>query len=145
VLRRTRIALAWDRALQHAAAGRCEDALKEIQKVRENHSLSVASWGNIESAALKLVLLVKLGQFDSAASQIDEALLQASRLKDGPDKEYILAVIKVNGAVAHKQTHCEQPVPEKFLVDWRRVNFAATSPHLKRKFPLVLQHESRGS
>jgi len=114
VLQRIRVALAWDLALQHAAARKYQDALNEIEKVRSIIPLRPASWINVESAALKLVLLLMLGQFDSVAAHIDEALSLASRLKDGADKEYLLAVIKVNGAVAHKQTHREHSSRKAF-------------------------------
>lgn len=84
-------------------------------------------------------MLVRLHQFDSVLAQIDEVLSLASRLKDGANKEYLLAAIKVDGATAHKQVHKEQPIPEKFLVDWIRLDFARASSRLKRIFPIVLQ------
>jgi hypothetical protein len=75
---------------------------------------------------------------EQAFGEVDQLLKSIAMLKEGPSRHYLDAVVKVVAThVSQATSGKDSPQPEKYTIDWSRVDLVSTPTRLKRLFPLV--------
>jgi hypothetical protein len=111
----------------------CLTTLELIQPVLPDRGLLRA-----EIDTVRAVSLARLGRNEQVLKEVDPLLESIGRLKEGPSRSYLDAVVKVVAAHAVRATSGEHsPQPAKYMIDWSKVDLISASARLKRLFPLV--------
>jgi hypothetical protein len=145
LLRRWKLAIAWDQALDLAAHHKFVEALKKISLIEDiGKDLSKQTEFSVRMRILKAVILFNLKRWQEALNVIEHLQPILTKKGIGPQSKYLAGYVSWLAREIIDQSgkkEFETRLRPILTFDLHEIDLNKVPAHLKRKFPLRLYRE----